>query len=72
MYLFLHNILKLDSDKAQAEANKMRAALDDETLNKLVVYTHNTLGLDKLDCGYDIGKEKCINCLRRKGSKING
>lgn len=50
----------------------MRAALDDETLNKLVVYTHNTLGLNKLDCGYDIDKEKCINCLRRKGSKANG
>ena len=40
-----------------------------ETLNKLAIYVHETLGLYELNCGYDINKERCINCLRRKERK---
>ena len=62
VYLFLHEILKLGDKKA---------VLEDETLNKLAIYAHKTLGLYELDCGYDINKERCINCLRRKERKVN-
>ncbi len=69
MYIFFSEILKLDEKKAEQEASKIKATLDDETLNKIAIYTNKTLGLYSLECGYDINKNKCRSCLRRK--KIN-
>ena len=66
MYIFLSEIIGLDEKKAQQEATKVKATLEDETLNKIAVYTHKTLGLYSLECGYDINNKKCLNCLRRK------
>ena len=65
VYLFLKDILELDADKAKNEASKIKATIDDDTLNKLAKYTHKTLGLYSLECGYDINKEKCRSCIRR-------
>lgn len=70
VYLFLNGILEVEPDKAEIEASKIKATIDDETLNKLAVYTHKTLGLYNLECGYDINNERCINCLRRKERKV--
>ncbi len=70
VYLFLNGILEIEPDKAEIEATKMKAILDDDTLNKLAIYTHKTLDLYSLECGYDINNERCINCLRRKERKI--
>lgn len=70
VYLFLNGILEVEPDKAEIEASKIKATIDDETLNKLAVYTHKTLGLYSLECGYDINNERCINCLRRKERKV--
>lgn len=69
MYIFFSEILKLEEKKAEKEASKIKATLDDETLNKIAIYTNKTLGLYSLECGYDINKNKCRSCLRRK--KIN-
>ena len=66
IYLFLNEILNLDSESSEKEATKMKTILDDETLNKLAKYTHKTLGLHSLECGYDINNIKCIQCERRK------
>lgn len=71
MYIFFSEILELDEKKAEKEASKIRATLDDETLNKIAVYTHKTLGLYSLECGYDINNEKCLTCLRRTAKKQN-
>ena len=60
----IHN-LGLDSEKAEVEAEKIKLAITDETINKLAKYVHKTLGLNSLDCGYDINKEKCRCCVRR-------
>lgn len=65
VYLFLNGILEIESEKAEAEATKIKATIDDDTLNKLAIYTHKALGLHSLECGYDINNERCINCLRR-------
>ena len=65
VYLFLTDILEISSDKAEVEASKIKATIDDDTLNKLAKYTHKTLGLYSLECGYDINKEKCRSCIRR-------
>lgn len=70
VYLFLNGILEIEPDKAEIEATKMKAILDDDTINKLAIYTHKTLDLYSLECGYDINNERCINCLRRKERKV--
>ncbi len=69
VYLFLNEILKLDEKEAEIEAEKMKQSLSDETLNKLAVYVHKTLGLYDLDCGYNIGNYRCIKCSRRTKKK---
>lgn len=66
VYIFLREILEVDENKAGEEASKIKAVLDDETLNKLAKYTNKTLGLYSLECGYDINKEKCRSCSRRE------
>ena len=65
VYLFLKDILEIDEQKAEIEASKIKATIDDDTLNKLAKYTHKTLGLYSLECGYDINNEKCRTCVRR-------
>jgi len=72
VYLFLTEILKLDKQEAETEANKIKATLKDETINKLAKYTNETLGLPSLECGYNINNEKCLSCLRRERKNING
>lgn len=69
VYLFLNGILELEPDKAESEAEKIKMAINDETLNKLAKYTHKTLGLYSLECGYDINNEKCRSCVRRTRNK---
>ena len=50
VYLFLKEILKLDEKEAEKEAEKMKQSLSDDTLNKLAIYVHKTLGLYSLEC----------------------
>ena len=70
VYLFLKDVLNLSSEKAEEEAEKIKLALTDETINKLAKYVHKTLGLNSLDCNYDINKEKCRCCVRRTNNLI--
>ena len=49
--LFFTEILKMDKAEAEHEANKIKATLKDETINKLAKYTNETLGLPSLECG---------------------
>lgn len=70
--LFLTEILKMDKAEAEHEANKIKATLKDETINKLAKYTNETLGLPSLECGYNINNERCLKCLRRERKNING
>ena len=69
VYLFLKEILNLETVKAESEAERMKESLSDETLNKLAVYVHKTLGLYSLECGYDIDNYRCIKCPRRTNKK---
>ena len=70
-YLFLSEILQVDSKLAESEAKEMKNILSDNTINKLAKYTHEKLGLASLECGYDIDNEKCISCLRRTMKTIS-
>ena len=70
VYVFLKDVLNLESKQAEAEAEKIKSSLDDNTINKLAKYVHSELGLSNLDCDYDINKEKCRCCARRIKIKI--
>ena len=65
VYVFFKDVLNLEEEQAQKEAENIKGVITDETVNKLAKYVHKTLGLNNLDCDYDINKEKCRSCKRR-------
>lgn len=65
LYLFLTELLEINPEQANIEAEKMKKSMDDHTLNKLAKYTQNALGMQNLNCDYDINNERCIDCGRR-------
>ena len=65
VFLFLKDVLNLDEGQAEQEAEKIKSAITDETINKLAKYVHQVLDLNDLNCDYDINKEKCRECARR-------
>lgn len=70
--VFLKDVLNLDSEKAEKEAENLKSVMSDYTINKLARYVHRVLELNDLECNYDINKEKCRCCeritLRKKGN----
>ena len=75
VYLFLKDVLNIEEAAAKQEAEKIKTTITDNTINKLAKYVHNVLGLNNLDCDYDINREKCISCARRtlpKGTEFFG
>ena len=69
VYVFLKDVLNLEQEEAKKEAEKIKSVITDETANQLAKYVHKVLGLTNLDCDYDINKEKCRSCARRKIKK---
>ena len=65
VFLFLKDVLEMNPEAAKVEAEQMKTSMSDETINSLARYVHNVLGLNSLDCNYDVNKEKCRNCARR-------
>ena len=69
VYVFLKDVLNLKEDDAKKEAERIKLAITDKTINKLAKYVHKVLGFSTLDCDYDINKEKCRCCARRTAKK---
>lgn len=65
VYLFFKDVLNIEEEKAKQEAEKVKLAITDETVNKLARYTHKVLDLYNLDCDYDVNQERCRSCKRR-------
>lgn len=65
VYVFLKDVLNLEKNEAEIEAEKIKSAINDNTINSLAKYVHKVLDMTDLDCGYDINKEKCRSCKRR-------
>lgn len=65
VYVFLKEVLNLEKNEAESEAEKIKSAINDNTINSLAKYVHKVLDMSDLDCGYDINKEKCRSCVRR-------
>ena len=72
VYIFLTEILEMDKEEAEKEAIKIKSKMNDTTLNKLTKYVHKELGIYGLNCEYDINKEKCRECMRKKLIKRKG
>lgn len=66
VYLFLKDVLNIEVEEASKEAEKIKLAITDDTINKLAKYVHKVLDLNDLDCDYDVNKEKCRTCVRRR------
>lgn len=71
VYLFLKEVLDLDEQSANSEAEKIKTVTTDETINKLAKYAHNVLGFRELNCNYDINQEKCRCCVKRVKTRDN-
>lgn len=69
IYVFLKDVLNIESKEAEKEAEKIKQAMSDNTVNQMAKYVHKVLGLNDLNCAYDINKERCRTCAR---SKISG
>lgn len=67
VFLFLKDVLGMEAEKAEVEAENMKTSMSDETVNKLARYVHQVLGLRSLNCNYDVSQEKCRACIKRKG-----
>lgn len=66
VYLFLKDVLGLQKEIAKSEADKIKLVVEDNTLNSLAKYVHKVLDLKDLDCCYDLNKEECRSCKKRK------
>lgn len=69
VYLFLKDVLNIEDDEAKQEAERIKLAINDNTINKLAKYVHKVLDLSSLDCDYDINKERCRSCVKRTKTK---
>ena len=67
VYLFLKDVLGLESKEAEKEAEKIKLSMNDNTINSLAKYIHKVLDLNNLDCDYDVNNERCRTCARREG-----
>ena len=65
VYIFLRDVLELEETIAKEDAERMKSAITDDTINSLAKYVHKVLDLTSLDCDYDINKERCRSCVRR-------
>ena len=65
VFVFLKDVLGMEAETAEKEAENMKSSMSDDTVNKLARYVHQVLGLRSLNCNYDVGQEKCRACVKR-------
>ena len=51
------------NQEVESNTEKIKSSIADDTINKLARYVHEVLGLNNLNCNYDINKEKCRSYL---------
>ena len=65
VFIFLKDVLGMEAEVAEKEAENMKSSMSDETVNNLARYVHKVLGLRSLNCNYDVSQEKCRVCVKR-------
>ena len=71
VYLFLKDVLNLESNEAKIEADNIKQSMSDDTLNALAKYVHIELDLGSLNCSYNINNELCRSCIKREKVRNN-
>ena len=67
VYVFLKDVLNIKGEEAKLQAEQIKSVVNDNTINSLAKYVHKVLDMNSLDCDYDVNKERCRTCTRRKG-----
>ena len=58
VYVFLTEILEIPKEEAKEEAIRLKAVMNDNTLNMLTKYVYKIFGVFNLNCYFDIYEEK--------------
>ena len=66
--LFLTEILDVDEKTAEDEATAMKHSISEETVSKLEGYIVKMMGLEDLECNFDLGNNACQKCIKTKSS----
>ena len=69
--LFFVEILGVDEKIAEDEATKMKHSISEDTVSKLEKYIIKVLGLDELNCNFDLTRNTCQNCVKVKSKASN-
>ena len=64
--LFLTEILDVDDKTAEFEAASMKHSISEDTVSKLESYIVKTMGLEDLNCNFDIANNACQKCIKSK------
>lgn len=66
---FLMNVLEVPEEVAEKEAESMKYAVSENTVQKLEAYIESILDLEEFDCCYNGKRKKCQECKRIKTKK---
>ncbi len=64
--LFLTEVLEVDEETAKVEATNMKHAVSEDTILKLEKYVMKMLDLEDLKCNYDLGDNRCQECIKTR------
>ncbi|MBR3162794.1 MAG: metal-dependent transcriptional regulator [Clostridia bacterium] len=67
--LFLTEVLGVEEKLAEEEATKMKHSISENTIAKLEKYIVSVLGLEDLNCNFDLARNTCQKCVKIKNAK---
>ena len=63
IYILLNDIMGVNNETANINASKIKNVIDKETLEAITRYVNKVLGINRLNCNFDIRNEKCRKCI---------
>ena len=68
--LFLTEILSVDEKTAEKEATAMKHSISESTISKIENYIIKMLGLEDLNCNFDLANNTCQQCIKIKTKSL--
>ncbi len=66
---FLTQVLEVPEEIASKEAERMKYAVSEDTVQKLETYIESIIDLEEFDCCYNSKRKQCRECERVKNHK---
>ena len=63
IYLLLRDVIGINNEKLKEDASNIKGVISKETLDSISDYVTIKLGLNKLNCNFNIKNEKCRSCV---------